>query len=148
MARSRNRRREAVNRLFSGMSENGRQATLGIVNGTAAGLSLSVLVNASERPVIFASGIVLAISLFILRREIRWLYGLIEISFGLYVLWDASGKGRGAFSSDFSDAFSKFQLAVVVIQTLGAIYVLIRGMDNFAQGYPSLRAAMMRLCDR
>jgi hypothetical protein len=99
-----------------------------------------VLIRATDRRVVFVCGIVLAISLYVLRREIRWLYGMLEIAFGLVVLWDSSERGRGGFSSGFSDDFAKFKLTVGVIQTLGAIYVLIRGMDNFAQGYPNLRA--------
>jgi hypothetical protein len=58
-------------------------------------------------------------------------------TYGLFVLWDASGKGRGGFSSAFSSGFDTFQLSVVLIQTFGAIYVLIRGLDNLVQGLPS-----------
>ena len=85
---------------------------------------------------IFGCGIVVAVSLFCFRFRFRLIYGLGELVFGLLVLWDATGKGRGAFSSDFSSGFDIFQLSVVFIQTFGAIYVLIRGLDNSLQGLP------------
>ena len=81
-----------------------------------------------------ASGIVTALCLFLLRLRFRFLYGLIEVGFGLFVLWDASGKGRGGFGAGFSTGFDTFQMSVVLIQTFGAIYVLIRGLDNLLQG--------------
>jgi hypothetical protein len=72
--------------------------------------------------------------LFLLRLRFRFLYGGVELVFGLYVLWNASDKGRGSFSSGFSSGFDTFQISVVLIQTFGAIYVIIRGLDNLMQG--------------
>jgi hypothetical protein len=82
--------------------------------------------------------------LFFLRLRFRFLYGLIEVGFGLCVLWDASGKGRGDFSSGFSSGFDTFQLSVVLIQTFGAVYVLIRGLDNLLQGLSPEGKAKLR----
>ena len=75
-----------------------------------------------------------ALSLFFWRFRFRLLYGIIELGFGLFVLWYAASQGRGDVSSNFSSNFNRFQLSVVLIQTFGAIYVLIRGMDNLFQG--------------
>jgi hypothetical protein len=102
-----------------------------------SGLSLTEMLLGESRDVIFASGAVLAVSLFFWRMRFRSWYGIAEIGFGLYVLWDASVKGRGGFSAGFdSHAFATFQLSVIFIQTFGAIYVMIRGMDNCLQGVP------------
>jgi hypothetical protein len=65
---------------------------------------------------------------------------VIEIVFALFVLYDSAGKGRGDFSSDFGVDFSKFQFNLVIIQMFGAIYILIRGLDNLFQGALPLRA--------
>jgi hypothetical protein len=69
--------------------------------------------------------------------RVRVVYGLIEVAFGLYVLWNAAGKGHGSFSSGFSSGFDTFQLSVILIQTFGAIYILIRGLDNLFQALPA-----------
>jgi len=113
-----------------------REALLASVLSGGTGVALFSLTESTSRFMVIASGIVVALALFFWRLRFRFLYGLIEIGFGLLVLYDASGKGRGAFSSDFSKDFDTFQLSVVVIQTFGAIYVLIRGMDNLLQGLP------------
>ncbi len=110
-------------------------ALLALITGAAA----RALLEGTSRQMIFGGGIVVAISLFCFRFRFRLIYGLGELVFGLLVLWDATGKGRGAFSSDFSSDFDIFQLSVVVIQIFGAIYVLIRGMDNCYQGLPEAR---------
>jgi hypothetical protein len=40
-------------------------------------------------------------------------------------------KGRGGFSSGFfAEAVETFQWNVVLISTLGAVYVMVRGFDN------------------
>lgn len=101
---------------------------------TASGASIALLINGKTRASIFASGLVLAVSLFFWRFRFRLFYALIEIAFGLFVLWDAAGKGRGDFSSAFSSDFLTFQLSVALLQTIAAIYVVICGLDNFFQG--------------
>ena len=84
----------------------------------------------------WACGVILAIALFGMRMRFRCAYGALEVFFGLFVLWDAAGKGHGSFISAFSKSFDTFQLSVIFAQTFGAIYVLIRGLDNFLQGLP------------
>jgi hypothetical protein len=118
-----------------------REALLASALSSLTGLAVAVLTDAQSRPLIVASGIVTALCLFLLRLRFRFLYGLIEVGFGLFVLWDASGKGRGGFSSGLNSGFDTFQISVVLIQTFGAIYVLIRGLDNLLQGLsPETRA--------
>jgi hypothetical protein len=114
-----------------------REALLASLLSAFTGAAIYSLVYAQSRPLIMLSGVATALSLFLLRIRFRFLYGAIEVTFGLCVLWNASDKGRGAFSSGFSSGFDAFQLSVVLIQTFGAIYVLIRGLDNLMQGLPA-----------
>ena len=100
--------------------------------------------GATRLGLVLAGGVA-AIAMFILRLRCRLVYGLLEFGFGFFVLWDAAGKGRGAFSSGFSDDFQTFHLTVVLAQTLAAIYVLIRGLDNCYQGSAALRSILDRL---
>jgi hypothetical protein len=67
-------------------------------------------------------GFFIAVTLFWLRECHQKIYGLIEIVFGLFILYEAFPKGRGGFSADFSDDFQKFQSSVVLISTVGAVY--------------------------
>jgi hypothetical protein len=114
-----------------------REALFAGLMSTLTGLAVALLTETQSKPLIVASGVVTALTLFLLRLRFRFLYGLIEIGFGLCVLWDAAGKGRGGFSAGFSSGFDTFQISVVLIQTFGAIYVLIRGLDNILQGLPT-----------
>jgi hypothetical protein len=116
----------------------GRKVIEAFITGIVAGVSVDTLIEAPYPLVVFAAGVVLALSLFNLRRLFRGLYGGIEVVFGLLVLWDSTSKGRGGFSADFSNDFAKFQFSLVIIQTMGAVYILIRGMDNLTQGVPWL----------
>ena len=111
-----------------------RDALFGGVLSSLSGWCGYLLFNSSNKGTVMISGIFVALSLFFWRVRFRFVYGLIELLFGLFLLWDASGKGRGAFSSDFGNDFQAFQFSVVLIQTSGAIYVLIRGLDNCFQG--------------
>jgi len=111
-----------------------RKTILGIVVGVVAGGAADLILESPSRAVDFIGGAVLAVSLYILRREVRSFYGVIEIVFGLYVLWYASATARGPFKPNFSDVFEHLQLSIVIIQTFGAIYIIIRGLDNCLQG--------------
>jgi hypothetical protein len=75
-------------------------------------------------------GLVMAITLFWVRECYQRIYGLGEISVGLFVLYQAFPKGRGGFSTGFSDGFQTFQWSVVLISTVGAVYIMVRGLDN------------------
>jgi hypothetical protein len=105
------------------MSVVARRAIFLFILGAIAVGSVDRVLDDRNRIVVFLFGIVVAVSLFVIRQEFRWTYALTEIFFALFVLWDASAKGRGDFSSDFSN----FRITIIVIQTFGAIYVLIRG---------------------
>ena len=109
-----------------------------------AGVALYLVVYPSTKGTIIASGIVLALAMFALRQQQRLVYGLVELVFAVFVLWDASSKGRGDFSADFGSDFATFKLSVVLLQTFGAIYVIIRGLDNCYQGSPRLHAMVDR----
>jgi hypothetical protein len=123
--------------VFRFLNTTRREALLATTLSSLTGAAISILVEAHSKPLIVASGIFTAVSLFLLRVRFRLLYGAIEIIFGLYVLWNVSDKGRGGFSSGFSAGFDTFQISVVLIQTFGAVYVLIRGLDNLLQGLPA-----------
>jgi hypothetical protein len=103
---------------------------------TAVALPGYFLIHGPNRYVIFGCGVVVAVALFVLRMKFPLVYGIVEVAFALFVLWDATSKGRGGFNSDFSADFAMFQLAVVLAQTFGAIYVLIRGLANCLQELP------------
>jgi hypothetical protein len=75
-------------------------------------------------------GLAIAITLFWVRECHQRIYGLSEIAVGLFVLYQAFPKGRGGFSSGFSDGFQTFQWSVVLISTVGAVYIMVRGLDN------------------
>jgi hypothetical protein len=75
-------------------------------------------------------GLVIAIALFWIRESHQKIYGLSEVAVGLFVLYQAFPKGRGGFSSGFSDGFQQFQWSVVLISTVGAVYIMVRGLDN------------------
>jgi hypothetical protein len=81
------------------------------------------------------SGMWIAGVLFWLRKRRRLAYGLTEVLAGLFTLYQSSTIGRGAFSSGFSDGFQTYRWQLILISTLGAIYVIIRGLDNIDQGW-------------
>jgi hypothetical protein len=76
-------------------------------------------------------GLIVAIILFTIRQHHQKIYGASEIAAGLFILYQSYPKGRGAFSSDFSKDFESFQWTVVLISTVTAIYIIVRGLDNF-----------------
>jgi hypothetical protein len=79
-------------------------------------------------------GIVIAATLFWVRERHQIFYGVTEVVAGLFVLAGGYSNGRGAFTSGFAEAFQQFQWSVVVISTLGAVYIMIRGFDNIKRG--------------
>jgi hypothetical protein len=86
-------------------------------------------------PIIYVfSGMWIAAVLFWIRKRRRLLYGVTEVLAGLFTLYQSSTIGRGGFSSGFSDGFQTYRWQLVLISTLGAIYVIVRGLDNIDQG--------------
>jgi hypothetical protein len=108
-----------------------------------AGVALYLVVYPSTKATIIVGGIVAALAMFAFRQQQRLLYGLLELAFAVFFLVDASSKGRGDFSADFGNDFATFKLSVVLLQTFGAIYVIIRGLDNCYQGSPPKLRAMV-----
>jgi hypothetical protein len=107
-----------------------------------AGVALYLVVYPSTRATIIVGGIVAALALFAFRQQQRLVYGLLELTFAVFFLLDASSKGRGDFSLDFNNDFATFKLQVVLLQTFGAIYVIIRGLDNCYPPSPPHHAAL------
>jgi len=81
------------------------------------------------------SGLWIAGFLFWVRKRQRLVYGLTEVLAGLFILYHSSTIGRGGFSSGFSDGFQTYRWQLILISTLTAIYVIIRGLDNIDQGW-------------
>lgn len=75
-------------------------------------------------------GLVIAVTLFLMRQHHQKIYGMSEVAVGLFILYQNYPQGRGAFSSGFSDGFQTFRWSVVLISTVGAVYIMVRGLDN------------------
>ena len=76
-------------------------------------------------------GLIIAIILFLLRQFYQKLYGVSEVIAGLFILYHQGyPQGRGAFSSGFDDGFQTFRWNIVLISTVGAVYIMVRGFDN------------------
>jgi hypothetical protein len=87
-----------------------------------------------NREINVVAAIVLAVSLFAVRKHYRTTYGAIEIAFGVFVLWNTWRQGRRGFSADFSSDFDVWNWTIILLQVFGAVYVIIRGLDNIDQG--------------
>jgi hypothetical protein len=83
-------------------------------------------------------GLMMAATLFWMRERHQIVYGLTEVVAGLFILGQSYPNGRGAFSSAFAEAFQPFQWNVVLISTLAAVYIMVRGMDNIKRGWSGL----------
>ena len=106
----------------------------------AAVLATLYVFYGSSRAGIVVASLVIAISLFWLRKIARGLYGAIEVLIGFVAILDASTKGRGALSAGFSSGFQRYEWAVVLLQTAAAIYITIRGLDNLEQWWSDKRS--------
>jgi hypothetical protein len=95
-------------------------------------LTLSIYVVFVSGPIMSCIwGFIIALTLFWIRETHQRLYGLSEIAAGLFVLHEVFPKGRGGFSSGFfAEAIETFHGNVVLISTLGAVYIMVRGLDN------------------
>jgi hypothetical protein len=113
-----------------------------MVRNAAPPVILAIVVVASALKVFYGpsrvlnivGAIILALSLFSIRKHYRVFYGAIEVAFGVFVLGYNWRQGRGAFSSGFSSGFDIWIWQIIFIQTFTAIYIFIRGLDNIAEG--------------
>jgi hypothetical protein len=64
-----------------------------------------------------ATGFIVALGMFFLRLWLSAAYGLVEVAFGLFALWNAADRGRGVFSPAFSGQFETYQLSLVLLPT-------------------------------
>jgi hypothetical protein len=78
-------------------------------------------------------GIVVGCGLYWLREWVRWLYAVIEIVFGIAAIYSAAPVIEGG--SFGQSAFGQFPFGGVPtvkrITVVGAIYLLVRGLDNW-----------------
>jgi hypothetical protein len=84
--------------------------------------------------IVFAGSILTAAALFVIRAIGLRMYGAIEILFAMFALWNASGKHRGDFNLGPGHDLEAFEWLEILLQTGGAVYVLIRGLVNFGAG--------------
>lgn len=104
------------------------------ISAGSIGLALYGVFN-SSRVTTCACGLVMAATLFWMRSNHAFLYGMTEVAAGLFILAQNYDVGRGGFSAGFfNEAFQTFQGNVVVVSTLGAVYVMVRGFDNMKRG--------------
>ena len=94
---------------------------------------------------IVVASLVIAVSLFWLRKIARGLYVALEVLIGFVAILDASTKGRGGFNAGFSSGdFLRYEWPVVLLQTAAAIYLTIRGLDNLEQWWSDKRTGTVR----
>ena len=116
------------------MDANRRVKPLALALTALSGAGGCGLMFASDRWIVMASGVVLAGALFWWRLKFRLSYGVIEVVFGALALWDATGRARVALDTAFDSGVDAFRPYVVLMETLGAIYVLVRGLENCRLG--------------
>lgn len=99
----------------------------------ALGLALYLVFNSG--PLVTAlAGLLAAGTFFWMKLKHRILYGASEMFAGIYILFQHYPEGRGAFSAGFSSGFQIFRWNVVLISTLTAVYIIVRGLDNIREG--------------
>lgn len=97
------------------------------------GLTSYVVFNFGPFATVLA-GLLAAGTFFWMKLRHRVFYGASEIFAGIFVLSQNYHQGRGAFSSGFGDGFQAFRWNVVLLSTLTAIYIMVRGLDNVREG--------------
>ena len=95
----------------------------------------------------FLAGCGLALLFYLLRSRNRLWYGMLEFLVGAVLLGNAiySGAGRGPFSSDFSADFARFDARLIVLQSYGGLFIMIRGLDNISDGCTRCRQLIIAL---
>lgn len=85
-------------------------------------LQPSALNNSWFETIAFISLCAIAIALYALRQKLLYIYGALEISFSVAVIGQAVNQ-------------IKFQGILGWLTAGSAVYVLVRGLDNFVTGY-------------
>jgi hypothetical protein len=89
----------------------------------------------SGRIVTCVMGVLMALTLFMIRSRFLAIYGVTEVVAGIAVLASNYSVGRGGFSSGFfAEAVEGSHWNVILITTLGAVYIMVRGIDNCVKG--------------
>jgi hypothetical protein len=83
-------------------------------------------------------GVTIAAVLFLCRVHLQGIYGLIEIIVGLFLMFLSLVVSGGDFNNDFNKDFDTIRYAVTTTAYLGAIFVIVRGLDNIRQGWRAL----------
>jgi hypothetical protein len=78
------------------------------------------------------AGVILAAMLFYLRKSHQMAYGAIEVVAGAAVL--AAPEARQTCGA-FAESCEPVPTYVLLVGTLAGVYILIRGFDNFGQGW-------------
>jgi hypothetical protein len=79
-------------------------------------------------------GVILAGMLYFLRRRRRLLYGLVEVAAGIAALVSTYPAVRQTCGT-FAETCQQIPLYIILLGMLTAVYILIRGFDNIAQGW-------------
>jgi hypothetical protein len=80
-------------------------------------------------------GLAMAATLFWMRERHTIAYRFTEVIAGVFILGQYYSNGRGGLSAGFfAEAFQTFHWNVVLVTTLGAVYVMVRGFDNIKRG--------------
>jgi predicted membrane protein len=116
-----------------------REGLIAWLLASIGGICAEILMHTTNRLAALVSALALAITLFFMRVKFRGLYGALEVLFGTFVLWNVGSDARGGFGPDFSSDFAIFRASVVIIQTVGGIYIVVRGLDNLFQSLPDER---------
>jgi hypothetical protein len=104
-------------------------------------------VNGSGFVIPFLAACGLALLFYLLRSRNRLFYGMLEFLVGAVLLGNAiySGAGRGPFSSDFSADFARFDTRLILLQSYGGLFIMIRGLDNISEGSAKCRQLIIAL---
>ena len=98
-----------------------------------AGIGFAMVAFASEKtnPLTIVFGaLLMAISLFMMRMRFRVIYGFLEIVFAVAVIYRLASTMPG------QPGFAPFGSTLFLIQIFAAIYIIVRGADNFVTGLP------------
>jgi hypothetical protein len=109
-----------------------REAVVASILLSLAGFAFAKLTSTTDKNIFFISAIYMAAFLYFVRLKWRFMYGIMEIIFGVYVIYYAFEPTHNSISRQ-DDLLNQ---PLMFIQVAAAIYILIRGFDNTFQGLP------------